>query len=743
HAREVRRLHEKLFYRPLLAAVARLDEGSAAGAVPVPVGSGASGAPPRLSAQAARARLEALGYADPAGALANIEALATGVSRRAAIQRTLLPVMLGWFADAPDPDAGLLAFRRVSDALGDTPWYLRSLRDEGEAAWRLARVLTCGGYVPDLLLRDPGAVALLGDDRALAPRPRAAVEAEMAAVVDRATSAEQAVTAVRAVRRRELFRIVAADLLGLLGTADSVDSGAASMAPAGSAGGPPAVSGAPVPVRPAATDRTATDRAGTPELADPLDVLGRALTDVTEATIDAALAAVIAFRGRAGASAGKSARAPSDATGGASGNAPDKAPDKAPVGPSASETRPAEPGHAEPSHAEATFATAGDVTAGGVTADTATGPPPPDGETGGGQPGAASADDAPPDDGPCGDLAAALPTRLAVIAMGRFGGAELGYGSDADVMFVHEPCPGADEHEATTLAFELANELRRLLQTPSPDPPLVIDADLRPEGRQGPLVRSLASYAEYYKRWSRVWESQALLRARPIAGAREVGERFVALVDPIRYPASGLTEPDLVEIRRLKARMEAERLPRGADRALHTKLGPGGLSDVEWVAQLLQLRYGADRPSLRVTSTRAVLAAANEAGLIAEADRALLDDAWYQTSRTRNGITLARGRPADQLPTGARDLAVIARYLDSWHRADDSAAADGSAPGSTGTGGAGSADGPATAAPNVGGLLLDRQRLNHEALVDAHRRRARRARAAFERLFYGRQIGDR
>ena len=239
HAREVRRLHEKLFYRPLLAAVARLDETSLAA---VPSGSEPT---PRLSTDAARARLAALGYADPAGALANIEALATGVSRRAAIQRTLLPVMLGWFADAPDPDAGLLAFRRVSDALGSTPWYLRSLRDEGQAAWRLARVLSCGGYVPDLLLRDPAAVALLGDTEALMPRGRAAIEAEMMAVVFRATSAEHAVTAVRAIRRRELFRIVAADLLGLLG-------------PVGTAG----VVGN-----------------------DPLDVLGRALTDVTAAAI--------------------------------------------------------------------------------------------------------------------------------------------------------------------------------------------------------------------------------------------------------------------------------------------------------------------------------------------------------------------------------------------------------------------------------------------------------------------------
>jgi len=340
-----------------------------------------------------------------------------------------------------------------------------------------------------------------------------------------------------------------------------------------------------------------------------------------------------------------------------------------------------------------------------------------------------------------------LPTRLAVIAMGRFGGGELGYGSDADVMFVHEPVAGADEQQATAAAFELANELRRLLQAPGTDPPLAIDADLRPEGRQGPLVRSLASYAEYYRRWSRVWESQALLRATPVAGAKDVGARFIALIDPIRYPAKGLADSDVLEIRRLKARMEAERLPRGADRALHTKLGPGGLSDVEWVVQLLQLRHGAQVPALRVTGTRAALAAATAAELIGEDDRLLLDDAWYQTTRMRNGITLVRGRASDQVPTGARDLAVIARYLDSWHRPGLAAAEH--VPGASagvnagGGAGAGTGSGAGTAPWESGGAmlalggLLDRHRADKEALLDAHRRRARRARGVFERLFYG------
>ncbi len=785
HAREVRRLHEKLFYRPLLVAVARLDESSAA---TVPSGTGPS---PRLSAQEARARLAALGYADPAGALANIEALATGVSRRAAIQRTLLPVMLGWFADAPDPDAGLLAFRRVSDALGSTPWYLRTLRDEGEAAWRLARILSCGGYVPDLLLRDPAAVALLGQRDGLVLRDRAAIEAEMVAVVDRAPNAEQAVTAVRAIRRRELFRIVAADLLG------SLDGEAGASEVGGAAG-----------VSEAHGDADLRDRIGDAASTDALDRLGRALTDVTAATIEAALTAIVTFRaaradrdalgnrvsdGALSASAGSAGGASgSGASGG--GRSVTSVLGSAAVGGGVDD-------RGAPGGASASSASGGDVSDGGAS--------------GGGVPGEGSssngpdelqgdargdAGDAPGDDAregnrgdsgdgpqgsssgsPRGDAREAdrsdsrgdqqgnpsddsradprggageelqggaaageragsdawrrLPTRLAVIAMGRFGGGELGYGSDADVMFVHEPVAGADEHQATAVAFELANELRRLLQAPGTDPPLAIDADLRPEGRQGPLVRSLASYAEYYRRWSRVWESQALLRAAPIAGAKDVGARFVALIDPIRYPARGLSDADVLEIRRLKARMEAERLPRGADRALHTKLGPGGLSDVEWVAQLLQLRYGAQAPALRVTGTRAALMAATAAGLISEDDRSLLDDAWYQTTRMRNGITLVRGRPGDQVPTGARDLAVIARYLDSWHRAPVPAAEHGPGPSQGPGAGAAPWDSGGTA-PALGGLL-DHHRADKEALLDAHRRRARRARGVFERLFYG------
>ncbi|WP_184080264.1 bifunctional [glutamine synthetase] adenylyltransferase/[glutamine synthetase]-adenylyl-L-tyrosine phosphorylase [Nocardiopsis mwathae] len=525
-AGEVRRLHEKLFYRPLLHAVARLP-----------------GPEARLTPGQAGERLEALGFADPQGALRHLEALTAGVSRRAAIQRTLLPVMLGWFADSPDPDAGLLGFRQVSDALGTTPWYLRLLRDDVRVAERMAWLLGTSRYVTDLLLRAPEAVALLADDADLARRPATALTAEAYSALRRHDSAEKAVGAVRALRRRELFRTAAADLLEVAG----------------------------------------------------IDEVGAALTAIARVTIDAALRAAWS---RVAAELGEE---------------------------------------------------------------------------------------------PC--------TRLCVVAMGRFGGNELSYASDADVMYVHDPRPGADPGEATRQAERIVHELRRLLEMRSDDPPLVLDADLRPEGRSGPLVRTFDSYAAYYGRWSSTWESQALLRAAPIAGDEELGERFTALIDPIRYPQGGVSDKGVLEVRRLKARMEAERLPRGADPTLHTKLGRGGLSDVEWVAQLIQLRHAHELPELRTTGTLEALDAAVAHGLLTADDGATLECAWRMAARVRGAVMLVRGRGGDSVPTSVRDQSALAGALGYRDEEDEE-------------------EGPA------GRLLQD------------YRQLTRRARTVMERVFY-------
>ena len=489
HRREVRRLHEKLFYRPLLTAVAQI-----------------SGDQVRLSPEAAVKRLAALGYDDPQGAIRHLEALTAGVSRTATIQRHLLPAMLGWFADAPDPDAGLWGFRRISESLGSTHWYLKMLRDEGEVAERLAHVLATSRYATGLLEREPEGVRLLGDD--LTPQSVDALTQEMTSAARRQDDSLEAIRSVRGIRRRELFRIASGDVLG---QTDVVD-------------------------------------------------VGMALSRLTDAVLEAGLEV-----------AGRSVRA-------------EKGLDEA-------------------------------------------------------------------------------PTDLAIVAMGRYGGFELAYASDADVMFVHQPRAGVDAHEASTYAKAVANELRRLLKVPMTDPALEVDADLRPEGKQGPLVRTIESYAAYYAKWSKVWEFQALLRADAAVGDEEVRRRFTELVDPLRFPAGGLSDADIAEVRRIKARVDTERLPRGADPNTHLKLGRGGLADVEWTVQLLQMRYAGEHEAMRTPRTLEALSAATELGLVDADDAEVLAHAWRTVSRVRNAITLVRGKPGDHLPRDPREKAAVSILL--------------------------------------------------------------------------------
>jgi glutamate-ammonia-ligase adenylyltransferase len=424
------------------------------------------------------------------------------------MQKYLLPVLLQTFASCPNPDAGLLAYRQVSEALGGNQWFLRLLRDEGQVAERLAQLLGSSQYVASLLTRTPEALRLLADDAQLEPRSAAALAGAWRQAAARAPDPQAGIRVLRGLRRQELLRVASSDLLGRLGV-----------------------------IR-----------------------LGEALTDIAVATLQAGLD--VALR----------------------------------------------------AHALETGTAVEDI-----------------------------------------------PMDLAVIGMGRLGGAEMGYGSDADVLFVHRPRPGADEGKATAAANAVAHTLRRLLGEPAPDPAFEVDADLRPEGRQGALVRSLSSFREYYDRWVSVWEVQALLRAVPVAGDEALGADFVALIDPIRYPAGGLSAEQVAEIRRIKARVERERLPRGADPATHTKLGRGGLADVEWTVQLLQLQHAVEIPELRVTQTVEGLAVLRHCGLLDSEQVGALEAAWELATRARNAIFLVRGRPSDQLPRPGLELVGVAR----------------------------------------------------------------------------------
>ncbi len=514
--REVRNIHTRLFYRPLLAAVASIPD-----------------AERLLSPEQARDRLAAIGFASPKAALDHIAALTSGLSRKATVQRGLLPVMLHWMAEGHDPDYALLAFRRISDRLGDTPWFLRMLRDSSGAAERLTALLSSSRYVGELMEWIPESVAWLDDPPSLTLRDRDSLLSEMNVTVARQDSLTSAARAVRTIRRRELLRTAMAGVLG-----------------------------------------TAT-----------IDEVAASLTAITEASIQGLLAAVR-----------KAVVAPEDLD---------------------------------------TF-------------------------------------------------------EFAIIGMGRFGGAELGFGSDADVMFVYD-AGGIEAATAQKYASEIVSLLREHLADARV--PFELDADLRPEGRQGPLVRSLEAYEKYYSRWSVSWESQALLRARGVAGDAALIERFTALADRLRYPAVA-DEDDLREVKRIKARVEGERLPQGIDPKRHLKLGPGSLSDVEWLVQLLQLENAHNHPALQTVSTLGALEAAVTAGLVTGADAEVLSRAWRLASRLRSANTLLTGKDINVLPTDLHALDGLARLLG----------------------------------------YPDRSAI---ALQDDYGRAARQSRRVFERLFYG------
>jgi glutamate-ammonia-ligase adenylyltransferase len=473
---QVARLHDSVFYRPLLQATAALEPGEIA-----------------LSDAEVVARLQALGFTDPAGASRHIAALTSGVSRRATIQRTLLPVLIRWMAEGTNPDRALLSFRRLSESLGETHWFLGMLRDSSGAAERLMKVLSSSALVSRLLESIPDSSEWFGDEAALQPLSAEVIEQEMLAIIERRNGGEDEL--LRNIRRREYLRVAIGAVLGALSLED----------------------------------------------------ISAGLTSITEAYLRSMLAL---------------AKQNLD-----------------------------------------------------------------------------------------------LELDFCIIAMGRLGGSELGFGSDADAMLLFESA----QENAQADAEKLASELLVLVK----DSLLEFDLDLglRPEGKNGPRIRSLKGYAGYYENWADTWEFQALLRARPISGSSQLQQSFLQLINPLRYPEQ-LKPSALTEIRRIKARVESERLPQGADSSRHLKLGRGSLSDVEWVAQIYQLQFAHEHPGLRTTQT---LAALNEMGRIGLADSTSIEEltqAWLLAARCRSALVLAVDKLLDTLPSDRKILEAVARILE-------------------------------------------------------------------------------
>ncbi|MFN2607739.1 MAG: putative nucleotidyltransferase substrate binding domain-containing protein [Acidimicrobiales bacterium] len=526
----VRSIHEHLFFRPLLDALlagagpaagpARPEAGTVRG--PGVAGDGrAAASTGALSPEVVEARLAAFGFTDARRTRQALAELTRGLTRSSRLMQQLLPLLLGWLSESPDPDLGLLGLRLLTSGEHRAGELAVAFRESPEAARRLCVLVGTSRRLTQTLEHHPDLILALGEPDGMATRdPTDLLEGADAALGWRSGPGERQ-RGLERFQRREELRVAAADVLEL-----------------------------------------------TPPDHDPVRITGARLTELAETCVRAALAA----------------------------------------------------------------------------------------------------------------LSPSLP--FAVVAMGRFGGGELSYASDLDLLLVYDGSARADFEAAEHVAAGLLE----FLSGPTPASRVyAVDADLRPEGKDGPLVRSLDSYRAYYDRWAQVWERQALVRARPVAGDEELGRRFCDLVHPHVW-RDPFPEADAREIRRMKARIERERIPAGEDPQFHLKLGRGSLSDVEFTAQLLQLQHGVEAPA-----TMEALERLEAAGALAAADRAVLAEAYRFCERTRNRWFLVKGAPDDSLPRTPENLARLARSL-------------GTTP---------------------------------QDLRDGYRRVTRRSRAVVERLFYG------
>jgi glutamate-ammonia-ligase adenylyltransferase len=474
HQATARSIYERLFFRPLLEAFA--------------VGPGGTGS---LSVEAAETRLAAFGFADVERTRVALRELAGGLTRSSRLMQQMLPLILGWLSESPDPDLGLLGLRRLSSGEQRTTELVTAFRESPEVARRLCLLLGTSRLFADTLEHNPDELLSLGDPDGLVLRSPDELLSGASAALEWRTSPLEQQRGLYRYRQREELHIAARDVLGLDGDDDAVS------------------------------------------------ITGAQLTALAEAAVATAMEAV------------------------------------------------------------------------------------------------------------------ASPLPFAVVAMGRFGGAELSYASDLDVLFVYDGTTA----EEFGVAEQTAEALLGFLAGRTPSPRIyTVDLGLRPEGKQGPLARSLEGYRTYYERWALMWERQALLRARPVAGDVDVGRRFMELIEP--HVWRPMTDDDVREVRRMKARIERERIPAGDDPQFHLKLGRGSLSDIEFTAQLLQLQHG-----VRSTGTMAALDALTAAGALDPDDAVTLAAAYRFCERTRNRWYLVKGSPGDALPTQGDDLARLARSL--------------------------------------------------------------------------------
>jgi glutamate-ammonia-ligase adenylyltransferase len=268
-------------------------------------------------------------------------------------------------------------------------------------------------------------------------------------------------------------------------------------------------------------------------------------------------------------------------------------------------------------------------------------------------------DQANPTNYPAQDLAN---TRIAVIGMGKCGARELNYISDVDVIYVAEPASSEIETDrALEIATKVCSRMMRIMDQPDSEPALwQVDANLRPEGKAGALVRSLDSHKTYYERWAESWEFQALLKARPIAGDAELGGKYLAVTQPKVWESTA--RDNFVESVQRMRQLVTDNIPNNEVDA-QIKLGPGGLRDIEFTVQLLQLVHGRTDSSLRKKDTLGAIEALATGGYIAREDGKRFSDHYRFLRLLEHRIQLSQLRRTHLMPGDERSRRAIARAL--------------------------------------------------------------------------------
>ena len=256
------------------------------------------------------------------------------------------------------------------------------------------------------------------------------------------------------------------------------------------------------------------------------------------------------------------------------------------------------------------------------------------------------------------------PGHLAVIGMGKLGAEELNYNSDLDLIFIYQPEEGQAAHSLTAHEFftRLAQRLITTLQVRTKEGYVYkIDTRLRPSGRAGSLVSSLDAFINYHQSSSQLWERQALIKARAVAGDTTLGAQVDKIIEEYVYNSS-LTSSGIAEIHRLRMRMEEE-LAQEHKGHLNIKTGRGGIVDIEFLTQMLQLRHGHRLAHLRQRGTLRALEALHTSGIVSTTEFTLLSQGYHFLRTLENRLRIERDQPVEALVRDDKKLLALARRM--------------------------------------------------------------------------------